>query len=113
MNQIRNLSSPIDVPSQIALVKECAKVSLADDKALHLFGLVGLATDALFSKLASVWVSAYPEARPIWFEYCCEQIAEAGADKLPSIRPIGVKEVGGDAEFIPVVTKFEEPATGA
>src|SRR5437763_6475478 len=105
LNQIKNLSNPLAVADHIALVKNSAKISVAAPKALAIFGLAGLAADTPLSNLAKIWSSAYPGSDAAWFENCCEQIVIAGAEKLPSIRPIAVKQVNGDAEYVPIVTK--------
>ena len=95
----------MDKNAQIEMVKESATVSQADPKALAIFGLAGFANNSRFSQLERVWTSAYPNQNANWFQDCCEQIVQAGSEKLPRMQTVPVREVGGDAEFLPVVTR--------
>jgi hypothetical protein len=103
-DQIKDVTHPIKLEEQSKLIKNSATVSFWVPRALEIFGRVSLDQSTKFTELEQIWKSAYPGAEAGWFESCCEQIAAAAAEKLPSIRPISVRQVNSETEFVPVVT---------
>ena len=102
-DQIKNLAHPMKPEEQLKQIKNSATVH-EWERALEIFGRVALDPATKFTELEQIWKSAYPGAEAAWFESCCDQIAAAAAEKLPSIRPISVRQVNSETEFVPVVT---------
>jgi len=102
-DQIKNLIRPMKPEEQIKQIRESATISQWE-RALEIFGRVSLDPTTKFTDLEQIWKSAYPGMEAAWFESCCEQIAAAAAEKVSSIRPISVRKVNSDTEFVPVVT---------
>ncbi|HEY4900879.1 MAG TPA: hypothetical protein VIH91_08695 [Terriglobales bacterium] len=99
--------TPLDTDGQINLIKESARVSVAEGKVLDIFGRLGLAQNILLSKFARSIAGATGRKQTPLLDCCCRQIAEASADKIPSIQAISVKSAEQQAEFVPVVTKVQ------
>jgi hypothetical protein len=103
--RIKDLVSPLDHDDQLSLVKEQARVEVADTKALTLFGLAGLATDTPWKNLALQWKYAFDGKEPDWFDSSCEQILIAAAEKLPSTKAVPLQAVNSDKSYIPIITR--------
>jgi TIR domain-containing protein len=105
--KISSEATPLDTDAQIKLIKESARVSVAGGKALNIFGRLGLTQNILLSKLARSVSGATGRKETPLLDCFCRQIAEASADKIPSIEAISVRGPEQEMEFVPVVTKVQ------
>lgn len=88
------------------IVKDRAVVVDSDARAAQLFGRAGLPAQMKFAALLSAWKDKYPQADSRWFDSCCEQIMMGSRRGFPVIRWTPVREVGGDSEFTPVLSRI-------
>ena len=105
-NRIKDLVTPMSRVEQLTVIRQNTKITVADPKALTIFGLAGLASDTPFSNLAMVWQNAFNNQKTAdWFDSCCEQVLTAALEKLPAIAPAPVRSVQSDKDYIPLITK--------
>ncbi len=107
VQKITSETSPLDTEAQLNLLKESAKILKADEKVLNVFGRIGLAHNVLLSKIARSVTGITGRRHTLLLDCCCQQIAEASADTIPSIRTVTVQGLGQGIEFVPVVTKVQ------
>lgn len=94
------------------IVKDYAIVVDSDARAAQLFGRAGFPNMIKFETLLKDWKEKYPNADATWFESCCEQIMMGGRRGFPIIRWTPVKEIGGDSDFTPVLSRIRRVPFG-
>jgi hypothetical protein len=87
------------------VVEQYAIVVKSDMRTAGLFGLQALSEEHRFADLLRAWRDNYPAADATWFDSCCEQIMVAARTQFPVIRLARLRQVGGDAEFTPVLSR--------
>ncbi len=110
LEQIRQLSTAVTaerVSRSHEVVREHAVVVKSDGRAAHLFGLAYLSERQLFKDLLTAWQEAYPNSDATWFDSCCEQIRASALRNFPLIQWTPLREVGGDTEFTPVLSRVK------
>jgi hypothetical protein len=55
--------------------------------------------------LLTLWKDKYPDADATWFDSCCEQIMTAARREFPVIRWTPMREISGDSDFTPVLSR--------
>jgi len=96
------------------IVTNFAEVVESDSRAAQLFGLSGLPQRLKLSSLLAAWKAKYPNIEAAWFDSCCEQVMMGAGRGFPIIRWSPVRQVDGDAELTPVVSRVRElPFAGA
>lgn len=89
------------------IVKDHAVVVKSDARAAQLFGLAYLSERQMFKDLLKAWVDAYPTSDPTWFDSCCAQIMASARRGFPLIQWTPLREVGGETEFTPVLSRIK------
>lgn len=89
------------------IVKEHAVVAKSDTRAAQLFGLAYFSDGQKFKDLLRVWQDAFPTSDPTWFDSCCEQIMVSARRGFPIIQWTPLREVGGDSDFTPVLSRVK------
>lgn len=89
------------------IVREHAVVVKSDGRAAHLFGLAYLSERQMFKDLLAAWQEHYPTSDPTWFDSCCEQIRASARRGFPVIQWTPLREVGGETEFTPVLSRVK------
>ena len=94
------------------IVKEQGIVVKSDARAAQLFGLAGLPDKYKFKELLRVWTDKFPTEDATWFDSCCEQIMVGARREFPVIRWTHMREVGGDSDFTPVLSRVKRVPFG-
>lgn len=94
------------------IVREHAVVADSDARAAQLFGQAGFLPQMKFELLLRIWQDRYPDADATWFDSCCEQIMTGAGRGFPVIRWTPLREVGGDREFTPVLSRVRRAPLG-
>lgn len=94
------------------IVREHAVVADSDARAAQLFGQAGFPPQMKFELLLRIWKDRYPDADATWFDSCCEQIMTGAGRGFPVIRWTPLREVGGDREFTPVLSRVRRAPLG-
>ncbi len=89
------------------VVQECGVVVKSDARAAQIFGLASFPDRYKFKELLRLWKDQYPSADATWFDSCCEQIMVGARREFPIIRWSPLREVGGDEEFTPVLSRVK------
>jgi hypothetical protein len=87
------------------IVRDHAVIAENDSRAAQLFGRAGFPKGMKFEALLSLWKDKYPNSEQTWFDSCCDQIMTGARREFPVIRWTPMKEVAGDAEFTPVLSR--------
>jgi hypothetical protein len=96
----------------LEMVKNFGEVADSDPRAAQLFNQNGLPPRMKFSSLLTLWKNAYPNLDAAWFESCCEQIMMGAARGFPVIRLTSLKQIGGDVEYTPVLSRVRRAPSG-
>jgi hypothetical protein len=72
----------------------------------QLFGMAYFQSRLRFKDLLQMWKNKYPDAEPQWFTSCCEQFREGVSRGRPLIREAHLKEVDGEREYTPVLSRI-------
>jgi hypothetical protein len=88
------------------IVKDYGVVVESDARAAQLFGQAGFPSKMKVEALLRTWKGKYPDAEATWFDSCCEQIMIGAGRGFPVIRWTPMKEVGGDSDFTPVLSRI-------
>lgn len=94
------------------VVEQHAVIVRSDMRTAALFGLQALSEEHKFTELLRAWRDNYPAADATWFDSCCEQIMVAARTQFPVIRHARLRQVGGDAEFTPVLSRVKSLTFG-
>ncbi|WP_420129949.1 hypothetical protein [Longimicrobium sp.] len=95
-------------------IREHAVIVEGDVRTAQIFGRAAFSKRTPFYNLVRYWLEKYPDAEPAWFDSCCEQIATGAKQGFPVIRWTPIREVGGDTEFTPVLSRIRRsPFTGS
>jgi hypothetical protein len=84
----------------------------SDARAAQLFGQAGFPSRMKFEALLKTWKGTYPDAEPTWLDSCCEQMMMGARRGFPIIRWTPMREVGGDADFTPVLSRVRRVPFG-
>jgi hypothetical protein len=95
------------------IVRDHANIVESDSRAPQLFGMGGFPADMKFELLLNLWKGSYPDLDATWFDSCCEQIAVGAARGFPIIRWAPLRQVGGDSEFTPVLSRIKRVPYGS
>jgi hypothetical protein len=60
-----------------------------------------------FGDLVSAWNKKYPQSDASWFDSCAEQMMGCARRGFPVISSASMREVGGNDNFTPVVTRVQ------
>jgi hypothetical protein len=96
VQRISSEEASLDLDAQVKLVKESATVLAPEDKVWNIFGRL---------RPENIPLAKLLRKHPSLLDCCCQQIAEASANKIPQIRSVSVKDREEVTEFVPVVTK--------
>lgn len=88
------------------IIKSFGEVVDSDARAAQLFGQAVLPPRLKLSNLLGAWQNKFPGAETAWFDSCCEQIMLGAGRGFPIIRWTPVRQIGGDAEFTPVLSRI-------
>lgn len=89
------------------VVKENGVVIGSDPRAPNLFGVASFPARMSMETLLQIWKERNPNAESTWFDSCCEQIMTGSARRFPIIRWTPVREVNGESEYTPVLTRIK------
>jgi hypothetical protein len=87
------------------LVRDYAVVVDTDANAAQLFGKGSFTPRMKFEGLLKIWKDKYPTLEPSWFDSACDQIMAGAVRGLPVISMTPMREVGGEAEYTPVLSR--------
>lgn len=91
----------------LQIVKDYGIVAESDARTAQLFGLAGFPNRMRLDALLKSWKDKNPNAEATWFESCCEQIMMGAARGFPVIRWTSIREVGGDSDYTPVLSRIK------
>lgn len=94
------------------LVKDHGVVLDSDARAAQLFGRAGFPNRVKLEALLRQWQDRYPGAEGSWFDSLCEQILSGARRGFPVIRWTPLREIGGESEFTPVLSRIRRKPFG-
>jgi hypothetical protein len=94
------------------IVKDYAVVVDSDARAAQLFGRAGFPSRMKFETVLTIWKDRYPDADATWFDSCCEQVMAGARRGFPVIRWTPIREIGGDSDFTPVLSRIRRVPFG-
>jgi hypothetical protein len=89
------------------IVRDYGVVVGSNEHTARLFGRIDFPREMKFEVLLNAWKSKYPDAEATWFDSCCNQIMMGAARGFPVIHWTPMREVVGDSEFIPVLSRIK------
>jgi hypothetical protein len=94
------------------VVEQHAVVVKSDMRTAAIFGLQALSEEHKFADLLRTWQDNFPGADASWFDSCCDQIMVAARTQFPVIRRARLRQVGGDTEFTPALSRVKSLTFG-
>lgn len=89
------------------IIRENGVVVKSDPRASQLFGLSSLPEKIGLAELLKIWKERFPEIDSIWFDSCCDQIAVGAWRGFPTIWQSSLREVGGESDYTPVLSRVK------
>lgn len=94
------------------IIKEYGTIVKSDARAAQLFGLTSLPEKIKFCDLLDRWKEKFPTVDATWFDSCCEQIKVGARRGFPVVRQSPLKEVTGESEYTPVLSRVKRNPFG-
>jgi len=112
VERIERASESERIMLSLQIVRDHGLVVESDARAAQLFGQAGFPSRMKFEALLKTWKDTYPDAEPTWFDSCCEQMMMGARRGFPIIRWAPMREVGGEADFTPVLSRVRRVPFG-